>query len=138
MFCVSSALAPAQGNNYGARNLIDGRDDTAWVEGSGGQGEGDFVVIEFDTPRTVRGLTLHNGYAKNADIFGKNSRVKDVELRFSTGDSIDATLTDKMGEQRVSLSRPVKAKWVQLIIRSVYPGWKYSDTALNELRVDAQ
>ena len=27
------------------------------------------------------------------------------------------------------LSRPVKAKWVQLVIRSVYPGWKYSDTA---------
>jgi hypothetical protein len=32
----------------------------------------------------------------------------------------------------------VKAKWVQLIIRSVYPGWKYSDTAVNELRVDAE
>jgi hypothetical protein len=27
---------------------------------------------------------------------------------------------------------------MQLIIRSVYPGWKYSDTALNELRVDAE
>jgi hypothetical protein len=38
----------------------------------------------------------------------------------------------------VALSRPVKVKWVQLVIRSVYPGWKYSDTALNELRVDAQ
>jgi hypothetical protein len=38
----------------------------------------------------------------------------------------------------VDLSRPVKAKWVQLIIRSVYPGWKYSDTAINELSVDAQ
>jgi len=137
-FCVSSALASAHGSSYGAQNLLDGNDNTAWVEGSGGQGAGDFVVIEFDAPRSVRGVVIQNGYAKNADIFGKNSRVKDVELNFSTGASLQATLTDQTGEQRVNLNRPVKAKWVQLIIRSVYPGWKYSDTALNELRVDAE
>jgi hypothetical protein len=95
-------------------------------------------VIEFDAPRSVRGVIVQNGYAKNADIFGKNSRVKDVELNFSTGDSMQATLTDQTGERRINLNRPVKAKWVQLIIRSVYPGWKYSDTAVNELRVDAE
>jgi len=136
--CVSSALPPAHGNSYGARNLLDGNDNTAWVEGSGGQGAGDFVVIEFDAPRSVRGVIVQNGYAKNADIFGKNSRVKDVELNFSNGESMQATLTDQTGEQRINLNRPVKAKWVQLIIRSVYPGWKYSDTAVNELRVDAE
>ena len=130
-FCVSSALPPAHGNSYGARNLLDANDNTAWVEGSSGQGAGDFVVVEFDAPRMVRGLTLWNGYAKNPDIFGKNSRLKDVELKFSTGDSLQATLTDQTGEQRINLNRPVKTKWVQLIIRSVYPGWKYSDTALN-------
>jgi hypothetical protein len=108
-FCVSSAMPPAQGNNYGARNLVDGNDDTAWVEGSSGQGAGDFVVVEFDTPRTVRGVTVRDGYDKNADIFGKNNRVKDVELIFSSGDSLQATLTDQAGAQHVSLNRPVKA-----------------------------
>jgi hypothetical protein len=43
-----------------------------------------------------------------------------------------------MGEQRVDLNRPVEVKWLQIVIRSVYPGWKYKDTAVNELRVDAQ
>jgi hypothetical protein len=38
----------------------------------------------------------------------------------------------------VSSRRPRKAKWVEFIIRLVYPGWKYSDTAINELSVDAQ
>jgi len=69
---------------------------------------------------------------------GKNSRVKDIELVFSTGDSLETTLRDDTGSQRVTLSRPVKATWVQIVIRSVYPGWKYSDTALNELSVDAR
>lgn len=86
-------------------------------------------MLEFDSTREVRGLTIRNGYNKNADIYGENSRVKDVEVRFSTGDTMQATLDDKPGTQYVGLNRPLKAKWVELIIRSVYPGWKYSDTA---------
>ena len=138
MLCTSSVLPPGHGNAYGSRNLTDGDNGTAWVEGSDGQGLGDFVVFEFDSVRTVRGLTLRNGYGKNPDIFSKNSRVKDIELRFSTGDSLELTLKDEPDAQHVELSRPVKAKWVELIIRSVYPGSKYSDTAINELSVDAQ
>jgi hypothetical protein len=137
-FCASSVLAPAHGNTYGPRNLADGDNNTAWVEGSDGQGVGEFVVLEFDSPRTIRGLTLRNGYDKSPDIFDKNSRVKDIELRFSSGDSIDATLKDAPGPQHVTLDQPIKAKWIELIIRSVYPGSKYSDTAINELSVDAQ
>jgi len=136
--CTSSVLPPAHGNIYGPRNLTDGDDTTAWVEGSNGQGLGEFVVLEFDSARPVRGLTIRNGYDKSPDIFGKNSRVKDIELHFSTGDSLEATLKDGPGPQHVELSRPVNAKWIELIIRSVYPGSKYSDTAINELSVDAQ
>jgi hypothetical protein len=135
--CASSVLPPAPGNIYGPGNLLDGNDATAWVEGSSGQGVDDFLVVEFDTAPAVSGLTIRNGYDKSGDIYGKNSRVKDVELRFSIGDEIETTLKDTPGEQRVALSRPVQAKWVQLIIRSVYPGWKYSDTAINEVRVDS-
>jgi uncharacterized caspase-like protein len=135
LYCASSVLPAAHGNNYGARNLTDGNSNTAWVEGSGGQGTGDFVVLEFDAPRTVSAIDIRNGYDKNADIYGKNSRVKDVEIRFSNGESIDATLADSSAEQTVRLSRPIEAKWVQIVIRSVYPGWKYTDTAINELRV---
>jgi F5/8 type C domain len=136
--CASSVLPPAHGNVYGPDNLLDGNDATAWVEGSGGQGVDDYLVLEFDAPQSVSGLTIRNGYDKNSDVYGKNSRVKDVELRFSNGDKLETTLKDDPAPQQVALSRPVKAKWIQLIIRSVYPGWKYSDTAINEVRVDAQ
>ena len=131
-------MPPSQGNIYGPRNLTDGNDKTAWVEGSDGQGLGEFVVLEFDSARAIRGLTIRNGYDKSPDIFTKNSRVKDIELRFSSGDSIEATLKDEPGAQYVTLSQPIKAKWIELVIRSVYPGSKYSDTAINELSVDAQ
>jgi hypothetical protein len=136
--CASSVLPAAQGNIYGPRNLTDGNDKTAWVEGSDGQGLGEFVLLEFDSARVIRGLTIRNGYDKSPDIFTKNSRVKDIELRFSSGDSIEATLKDAPGPQYVTLNQPIKAKWIELVIRSVYPGSKYSDTAINELSVDAQ
>jgi Caspase domain/F5/8 type C domain len=136
--CASSVLPSAHGNLYGPDNLLDGNDATAWVEGSSGQGVDDYLVLEFDAPQSVSGLTIRNGYDKSADIYGKNSRAKDVELRFSTGDKLEATLKDDPAPQHMGLSRPVKAKWIQLIIRSVYPGWKYSDTAMYEVRVDAQ
>jgi hypothetical protein len=99
----------------------------------GGSAQLDLDKADFDQAVQAFGSEL-----QHADIFGKNSHIKDVELHFSNGDSLETTLTDQPGEQRVALSRPVKAKWVQLVIRSVYMGWKYSDTALNELRVDAQ
>jgi hypothetical protein len=136
LYCASSVLSPQKGNYYGPRNVFDGNSNTAWVEGAGGQGIGEFVVLEFDVPRTVREITIRNGYAKNSDIYGKNGRVRDVELRFSNGDSMDATLSDVLGAQSVSLNRPERTKWVQIIIRSVYPGWKYSDTAINEIRAN--
>ena len=64
--------------------------------------------------------------------------MKDIELRFSSGDSIEATFKDTSGTQHLALGQPIKSKWIELIIRSVYPGSKYSDTAINELSVDAQ
>jgi len=131
-------LSPAHGNVYGPDNLLDGNHATAWVEGSSGQGVNDYLVLEFDAQQSVSGLTIRNGYDKNSDIYSKNSRVKDVELRFSTGDKLETTLKDDAAPQHVALSRPIKAKWVQLIVRSVYPGWKYSDTAINEVLVDVQ
>jgi F5/8 type C domain len=133
LYCASSVLPPEKGNSYGIRNLTDGSDNTAWVSS---QGIGEWIVFEFDKPRLIRGLTIRNDYAKNDDIYRKNSRVKDVELTFSNGESLKATLEDRADEQHVTLKKPAVAKWVQLTIRSVYSGWKYSDTAINEVRVD--
>jgi hypothetical protein len=95
-------------------------------------------VLQFDSPRTIRGLTIRNGYDKSADIFAKNGRVKDIDLRFSSGETIAATLSDQPGPQYLALNQPIEAKWIELIIRSVYPGSKYADTAINEISVDTR
>jgi hypothetical protein len=134
-YCSSSALAAAGGNNYGVRNLFAGSAAAAWVEGVPGQGVGEWVSVEFDGQRLVRSVTLQNGYQKNSDIFYKNSRVKRLRLVFSQGETKSFALRDELGPQTLSIDPPLKAYWIQLIIDDVFPGNKYTDTAISKLFV---
>jgi hypothetical protein len=137
LYCASSVLSPQGKNSYRTINLRDGRASTAWVEGRPGQGEGEWILIGFNRERSINGLELRNGYAKNRDIFVKNSRVRELEILLSTGKTLRRTLQDTDQPQIVSLNGAGPARWLQLRIVSVYPGSKYSDTAISELRVDA-
>jgi hypothetical protein len=108
-YCASSILAPQLGNSYGVQHLFSGGGTTAWVEGKAGQGIGEWVVVEFDGPRLVKGIEIHNGYQKNSDIYYKNSRVRRLRVVFSQGESRTFTLQDQLGAQALSLDRPVRA-----------------------------
>jgi uncharacterized caspase-like protein len=138
LYCASSMLTPQYGNSYGVRNLFSSDDSTAWVEGVAGQGIGQWVVVEFDGFRSVKSVTIYNGYQKNADIFGKNSRVRKIRLLFSQGETKDVSLEDRRGPQTIALDRPIKAYWVQFVIEDVYPGSRYTDTAISKLSIASE
>jgi hypothetical protein len=44
-------------------------------------------------------------------------------------------LEDRTGVQDIPVSFDQPATWVQVTILSVYPGWKYTDTAVTEFAV---
>jgi hypothetical protein len=134
-YCASSVLPPQLGNSYGVHNLFGSDDGAAWVEGVPGPGIGQWVVVEFDGLRLVRSITIRNGYQKNSDIFSKNARVRRLQLIFSQGDRKVVSLEDRRGVQTITLDRPVKAYWVQFVIEEVYPGRRYSDTAISKLLI---
>jgi hypothetical protein len=134
-YCASSVRAPEYGNSYGVRNLFGADEASAWVEGVAGQGIGEWIVVEFDGLRSVKQITIHNGYQKNSDIFGKNSRVRTVRVIFSQGETRTVPLEDRRGAQTISLERPIKAYWVQLVIEDVFPGSRYTDTAISKLAI---
>lgn len=133
--CVSSVLAPQSGNRYGGGNLGDRRMDTAWVEGVKGDGVGEFVTLVFPGPTALRQLMVVNGYNKNSAIFQKNGRVKEMVLRTSTGLERKVRLKDGRNWQSVDLSFAGEVTWLSLRISSVYPGSRYRDTAISELRL---
>jgi hypothetical protein len=137
-YCASSVRSPEYGNSYGVRNLFSTDEASAWVEGVVGQGVGEWIVVEFDGLRSVKHITIHNGYQKNADIFGKNSRVRRVRVIFSQGETRTVPLEDRRGAQTISLDRPIKAYWVQLVIEDVFPGARYTDTAISKLSISSE
>lgn len=136
-YCASSVLAPQFGNSYNVRNLFSGGSSEAWVEGQVGQGIGEWIVVEFAAPRRVTGLLIDNGYQKNQDIYYKNSRPRSIEVRLSQGHSETLMLADRFATQHLTLAPSAPASWVQIVIRDVYPGSKYTDTAITKLSVES-
>jgi F5/8 type C domain len=133
-YCASSVLAPQFGNTYGPENLVDENLRTAWVEGLKGQGEGEYVVVDLGGAHNVSAIQVMNGYHKNRRLFEANSRVKRALIRFSDGTERSVTLNDAPDVQTIEFGK-IETKWVQFVIQSVYPGSKYADTAITELRV---
>jgi hypothetical protein len=124
--------------SYGPENLFDDDTDTAWVEGVPGQGIGQWIVVAFDRIRLVKSIEVINGYAKDHLVFQKNSRVKDIKIEFSGRDEpAYFKLKDSETPQLVPLpdDAPLKAYWIKFTVESVYPGTKWEDTAISELRI---
>mgnify|MGYP001811944945 FL=1 len=138
-YCVSSYL-PTSGVNrsdYGPASLFDGSDRTAWVEGRTARrddGVGEWILLDWQRERRIRGFTLKNGYWKSKRLFAANGRVTQLRARFSSGRTVDFALRDNARQQSVALRKPERATWVQLEILKARRGTKYSDTAITELQ----
>lgn len=137
-YCVSSVLPSQFGNSYGPANLFRGSESIAWVEGRSGQGVGEWITVEFDDMRSVTSILMRNGYQKNFDIFQKNSRVRQLRVQFSGGQSIMLSPQDQFNAQLFKLDQPVKAHWVKFTIDAVFAGNKYTDTAISKLIVNSE
>lgn len=137
-YCVSSVLPSQFGNSYGPSNLFRGSESIAWVEGRSGQGVGEWITVEFDDMRSVTSILMRNGYQKNFDIFQKNSRVRQLRVQFSGGQSIMLSPQDQFNAQLFKLDQPVRAHWVKFTIDAVYAGNKYTDTAISKLIVNSE
>jgi hypothetical protein len=136
-YCVSSVLPSQYGNSYGPENLFRGGSGVAWVEGRRGHGIGEWITVEFDELRVVKAIELQTGYQKNADIFAKNGRVRQMRVIFSSGETRLLTPSDRPGTESYKLERPVSAYWMKFTIEGVYPGRLYEDTAVTKLLVSS-
>lgn len=135
IYCASSVLPQQFGISYGVENLF-GAKSTAWVAGSHGYAIGEWILVDFKENRKVGGIVIENGYQKSDDIFYKNSRVKSLEILSSTGERLNFDLEDRLGDQDVSFPHPLSTEWIAVFIRSVFPGEKYTDTAISKLDVN--
>lgn len=131
---ASSTRLPIQTNTYDAPNAIDGRRNTAWVEGANGPGTGEWIRFGFDREIIVRRIIIQPGYFKSNQIWTQNNRLAAVTAYFSDGTSREISFTDSMESQQTALG--IRTSFVRLVITSVYQGTNpgpYDDTGLSEI-----
>ena len=119
---------------YDIYNIFDNDDNTAWVKGTEGEGVNEWIKFEFDKEYTVNRIDIISGYSKSSDIFKANNRVKKLELLFSDSTRVNLNLKDTMDLQQVKIE-PRVTKSIKFIIKDIYKGSKYEDTAISEMKL---
>jgi hypothetical protein len=136
---ASSHLPTDHGGQYQSWMATDGARETAWVEGVAGPGVGEWIELSFPGTIEVHTIAIDVGYDRDADIFAKNNRIKQVTLVFSNGEQVELDFADQRGMQTIPLVRApgpnITATSVRVVIDEVYPGSKYDDTCLAEIEI---
>lgn len=142
----SSSLKPSNGAKYGAAQGHDMDLSTAWVEGASDSGIGQWIEYTFSTmdmkesQLALTELIVFNGYRKNRDLWAKNGRIKSLTMTVNSKPYGTVELADAFRHQKVKIgSIPLRGRTrttIRFTIAAVYPGNKYTDTALTELEFE--
>lgn len=138
----SSYLEPQNRNRYEIKQLDDYNLQTAWIEGNEGYGMHEWFEFKFDktdfskTELAVNGLYLFNGYRKSMKHWKENSRFKKLKLLVDGQVYAILVLADTYKIQTASFEeiKLKKGTSVRFEVMEFYPGDKYKDAALSELK----
>ncbi|MCB9745482.1 MAG: discoidin domain-containing protein [Alphaproteobacteria bacterium] len=131
---ASSELPPDDGGNYYARNAVDHKVSSVWVEGdTEGSGLGSTLKFEFGGPKKVETIRLWNGNWYSYDFWERHNRVKDLEIRFPDGEKQTVTLKDERVVEDIKVESPKPVEWIELRVKSIYRGTTFNDTVVSEV-----
>ncbi len=131
---ASSTRKPFQ-EGYSPTLLVDGRPDTAWVEGAPTLGDGETVEFTVDAPTPVHAVEIWNGDSRSPDAFAARGAVRRLRLSVDNGAWTDLAYNATLGPQIANLQVPLRGRAFRLQIDEAVtttPGNK--DTAISEIR----
>lgn len=147
---VTASSEQPNGENL-AVNVLDGQNDTAWghcgadcppeADASAAEdGVGAFIQFDFDAAYTVVSFTIINGYVKvvedGSDRWLQNSRVAQMTVTGDGGQSASVSLEDVRDAQEIELSFDQPTTFVRFTVDAVYPGERWEDVTISEVRFD--
>ena len=147
-FVDSSASSDANkkfdDNNYGrndnyvrkAESAIDLDIETSWQEGASGNGEGEWIELSFESPKTVEYFNMYLGNWRvpdGNDYYGNNCSPKKITM-YANGQKYSMSFVRKKVLQRVTFEEPVTAKEFRFVIEEAYVGGdQYHDCCISEI-----
>lgn len=138
---ASSTLPDMSGISYYVGNVMDGNNNTAWVEGVAGDGVGEYIQCVYNGTGSliIHGFAIKTGYVKNATTFSENGSVRGLVVYVNTSPIANTILERIRDEQTVSISPTTinPGDSLVFVIDSVVPGPADGehDTAISEIRL---
>ena len=121
---------------YPPAYVLDGKGDTTWCPG--GRGIDQALTIGFAEAISFDEIQIVNGFAGANDLYLKNNRVKTILITQVAGKHFqnqDYPLSDKQPTwQSIKFRLDQTAQTVTFTIKDIYPGYKYDDTCLSDIR----
>jgi hypothetical protein len=135
VFSVGASSAKLEKSQlYSIYNLMDEKNETAWVPESNKGGIGEWVEVSFDNPVLINSISLTNGYAKNEVSFINNNRIKTITIDYFDGYKRKIILNDTMKSQTIPINKTIQK--FKLTIEEIYKGIKFNDTCLSEMKIN--
>ncbi|MDQ7798904.1 MAG: hypothetical protein RDU76_08200 [Candidatus Edwardsbacteria bacterium] len=139
----SSFHKPEHDIFYDGTNAHDFSYKTSWVEGKPGYGIGEYLEYSFknDSPRLTN-IIIFNGIIKSHQTWKYNTRVKLLEVFVNGSLYAILHLQDTRAAQKFKLPEPLGRRKdgqdlvMKFVIKDIYKGEKYDDTAITELYFD--
>jgi hypothetical protein len=131
---ASSSFPPERGVTYEARQVADGKQGSAWVEGDSGSGLGSWVEVDLGSEKHLDRMKIWGGLWYSPEYWARANRPKDLEIKFSDGSVEMVTLDDEMVAQTVSFEHSVTTSTVRVRVKSIYKGSTWHDTAISEMQ----
>ncbi len=131
---ATSTLPEKDGEAYVEAHLTDGKAGSYWAEGQSNAGMGTVLSVDFPSEVTLSRIEIWNGCWQSADLWKRLYRVKDIEIKYPDFSYERLTIPDGQQKQVVSLKTPKKVNNIKIVIKSVYNGTTFLDTAISEMR----
>lgn len=132
---ASSVLSPETA--YQPANLFDSKYDFAWsTDGNNTNGINEELSLSFANKINISGLYVWNGYQRSTTHFNKNARVKSMIVSSNSGVEQKISLSSVSGLQKIKFTKPLLGvSNLKLKIKDIFPGTKYKDVLISELRL---
>jgi hypothetical protein len=136
---ASSSFSSGDGSrHYPPEDAFDGNPATAWNNGDGGPGRGQWLEVRFDGPRGVERIRMGAGFdpeSGRGDAFPRNSHVKRVRILFDGGHPL---VRDVGNDDRVAVFENVgvTATTVRFVFEDVWEGTRWPQLAISEITIE--
>ncbi len=125
--------------NYSPEQMLDGDLNTAW-NAAWSSNIRVWIKVKLIEEAQIAKISIVPGYAKANhpkydNIFKLNHRLKDIEIRFSSGRKLRHSFLDEQIMQDIDIIPPESCTDFTVFILAVYPSDRWSDVAISEIGV---